>query len=497
MTITQLLAPTWQERKLASQEIFEKIVQFGEADAKTWVEQQVNMLPQPQYFIQNLIIFWGQFTEKEFELRMGQFPNYSVKSWHPKFQLAQEFELANIPTEDLDFMVSLGVIQVIQSLGFFAHHIEDLLMDCITHPDISFRYAAEVALEDSKLIRGNGFKEFWYHLCLLTDDHYHRRKMVAKYITPANWLLLLESIETGKPFNEKWQDYPARLALESLPFVNDEVSKLAYDYLTQHFFDKRPVNTQASYIHTLTRLSQKHGFNKKIAQYCQDNLTMHRDLDFHEMDSLYSAYTDYLSLYDVKKMQFTLQQIDTPWALSTLCDNLAVIKNPPLDLIVNTVIKSLGNYNGYDGAPNDNTIELLISNPEYAIECRYIIASWWYRACQDYLTHNTFELDVLQDVIKLIDVLGQCAKPMLEGLYLALNNCLKDEIEGGTNLWREPYATTLLKLGYTQRNFNQQIQLDKNNLDQELSDEYEPTDITLELMQVISKLEEEIRETTQ
>lgn len=492
--LDQLLAPTWEERKYASQAIFEKCCELGEVDFKNWVEQQINAMAQPLYFLRNILAFWGKYFEKELTIRMCEYADYKVKEWETSLRLAREFELANIPTEDYDFMISMGVIQVIKSLGFIANQIEPELIECIKHPELSFRHAVEVALEESKIISGEGFEAFWTNLCLLTDDHYSRRKMVAKFITPKTWLMLQESIETGKPFNEKWQEYPAQLALETLPYVNNDVSKIAYDYLTENFFEQRLVKTQASYIHTLTRLSEKFGFNEKIAEYCSHHLYEHKALDFQDMDRLYSAYTDYLSLYNIKKENVILQQVNTPWALSTLCDNLSIIEDVPFDLLSATIRKSLGNYDGFDGVPHDNAIALLCSNQDYAMNCRYLIYAWWYQQCQYYEVHNQFELEQLQDVVKLVDVLGHYAKPIINELYLALNHCLKDEVEGRVNLWRHPYKDILVKLGYTQSNFLTRIKLTPNESEIELSDEYEPCDITIKLIYAIKQAEDSIKE---
>lgn len=394
LALTDLLSPTWEKRKHAEQQLFNLCIEHSPAEISQWLTQEINQLPNPILFLQTLIVFWGDIQAKQYQQRM-QDSHLAISetqlAWAKSITIEDKWYAAETLPSFKPFhfeLTGLGIVELIKHLGFIAPQIEATLLACMNHAEPAVQLAGEIALGNSEHMSEKTFIAFWQNLATRSDDHPQRRSLLGKHITLKRLPLLIEAIEHQRPHNTRWQTYPAELALSCLPFTENTVAKTAHDYLQQHLTHKRTPILQASYLHALTKLSQQHGFQQTIADFCQNGLQQNQLLEESDKDQLNAAYVDYLSAYHPAQYLIPLAAIQTPWALSTLCQNLATAPSIPLALLVTTIQKSLGNYDGFDGMPHCDAVSLLLSQTENAIQCRYSIIAWWYQVCQNSLTQQ-------------------------------------------------------------------------------------------------------------
>ncbi len=216
----------------------------------------------------------------------------------------------------------------------------------------------------------------------------------------------------------------ASVALDALGKLSNSHAKTAYDFLEAHLTTQRKAEAQASFIHTLTKLSKQFGFSAQSIAYCRTSLAGHHE-EKSDNDGLYSAYVDYLSNHNLQENTEILQNVNTPWALTTLCRNLQTADKVPLPLLQHAVAESLGNYDGGDGMPHDDAVALLLSQHEYVEQCCHLIFAWWHNAHNEARTDGDWDYREIDNAIAFTKILKDKAQPMLAGLQQALDDYIK------------------------------------------------------------------------
>ncbi len=70
IALTQLLAPTWEEREQADEDLFAFTMENQNKVGKH-IQQQLQAMDNPKAFVHNVIAFWGSVIFNEYKPGMG------------------------------------------------------------------------------------------------------------------------------------------------------------------------------------------------------------------------------------------------------------------------------------------------------------------------------------------------------------------------------------------------------------------------------------------
>ncbi len=460
--LTQLLAPTWEERKQADEALLAFTMENQNKVGKH-IQQQLQAMDDPKAFVHNVIAFWGSVIFKDYKYRMGKY--CQQEAWEITFDYDNSKAFADINMHKIRANLLRGVPTFIEHLGFMGEEVEEALLCCLAHPEPVVVTVAEKAIGDSQSLSDSGFQTMWAEMSASRSDWWQRRKDLAQHLTISRLETLFTAILADKSRGKK-ATAPASLALGALGELSGVCAKIAYDFLEEHLPTKRKAEAQASFIHALTKLSKQFGFSTQSTAYCREHFIAGHHYERHDNDRLYAAYVNYLSSQDVPKNIDILQQVKTPWALSTLCRNLQTADEVPVAVLQHAVGKSLGNYDGCDGMPHDDAVELLLSQHKYIVQCRHLIFAWWNTLCHESSVKNYWEHEELDDAIAFIKVLKDKAQPMLEGLQQALDYFIYDDMDNyDFASIQKKFAEHMRILGYSEIQIKKRLSTQEQLLD--------------------------------
>ncbi len=90
----------------------------------------------------------------------------------------------------------------------------------------------------------------------------------------------------------------------------------------------------------------------------------------------------------------------------------------------------LGNFDGCDGLPHDNIVQLLQQNFKCVQWCQQEIFTWWEKECREFEEENHYhEIDIIDDAIGFVRILKSDAQPMRSGLQKCLDVLINDEVD--------------------------------------------------------------------
>lgn len=461
MQLEKLLAPTWEARKQADEELFHfSINDESKRRFSKMLQTQIQAMPDGNTFVKDMLAFWGTVIFKQYKSRMGR--HCKIDSWAITFAYSEKaFADMDMRRIRPDLLCGFGVLQVLENLNFtdMDADFEAVLVCCLRHGESVVIGAAEKALGSMPTISDDSFRQFWQLSASSNSDYVLRRQYLVKHLNPTRLQLLFTAILDNKRQKNEITS-PACMALGTLNYARGESAKIAHAFLQENLTTKRSPVAQATLIHSLTTLSKQYGFSEPVIAYCQTHLGNEHRGDKYDNDRLYSAYTNYLSAHDLQANIDVLQTVNTPWALSTLCRNLKEADVIPFAILQHAVGKSLGNYDGFDGMPHDDAVELLLQRDEYIEKCQYLIYAWWNNLCHQAGVEGYWENEELETAIAFIKVLKTQAQPMLKGLEQALNWLIQTDIdntEEDFSVVQAKFSDKMQKLGYSEAQIQIQI----------------------------------------
>lgn len=412
MSLQKLLAPTWKERVRAADAL---LYQLGEDQEKAWsaaeVQRQLRELePSPETFLRALTAFWGIVAERQFAKHSRQvLPGSDSRRWgDPDLStFPLDRPLADLPAGG---MQGLFVWMLFERLGPMADAIEAVLMECLSHPEGLVSDAAENALGGAGCITDAGFRRFLAHADERGRNGVLRRRAaaIAAHTDRERLRLVVDGVHPAQPEAMLL----ARMAI--LEHVSGEAAGPALAFLSDSLSLPWRAEDHYAVLAAFTALS-------RLQQVSLHNVDFIRALAASPDDLRRCGAALWLGKHGTDEdheLCLLLAHDPHAWVRLDLCRGLSQRREVPLDLVRELARSCLGNYDGYDGEPHAEVVQLIRSSPERARAVIDEIEQWWTQACrQECMERN--EIEAALDLCERLD--DSLALRLLPGLQCVLD----------------------------------------------------------------------------
>lgn len=422
--LPSLLSRKWLERKKADLLLLEHFTQDDrESDPhviEPWPERYQAAIrqlePDPATFLSALIAFWADQCADEFTLRMAQFekgpsPPLDRSGWASLH--AARFPLDDKPRRrDFD-MYGLWIGRLLSRIGPIATPCVPQLIACLRHPEPTVSGSAIGAL-------GSIGPEARAALPALVERA-TGGELGADRITLPRAIARIagDSLELAAHLSTRLRDTESEQVTRGACAVLRETKpgrRTGLDVAVAAFPHAKSAERRADLLWSATDWAEREGVRGTEVLTLAGTARM----DPSERVRAAAAWCQG-RLGDVRDEESLMQYANDehPWVRGALAQAL-IGRAPPSERVVQRIAKNLGDYNGYDGSPHDDAVEVLRHWGPAAHVARHEMVEWL-RSIVTKGYHQ--EQETVNDACRLAEGVGA-----FEGLFPAMRAIL-DAIE--------------------------------------------------------------------